>query len=117
MQAKVSDRVGGLKVHYRPNSATLVEPRELNPGYHVVLTGREDQRPKKLWVEISYLFNNKYYTGWVIKEALDLELQHYPPDSIDSNPHIPTLAPSFPWRVVVCVVTGVILAVLAFFVR
>ncbi len=70
IHAKVSERVGGLKVHVRPASSTLVEPKELWPGYHVEIV--DERQRQKLWARINYIWNNHDYSGWVIKEALDV---------------------------------------------
>ncbi len=77
--ARVSDRVGGLKVHSRPGILVLVEPKELWPGYHVELIGKEYQGRQKLWAEVRYLYDSQMRTGWVIKEALDVIEPPKPP--------------------------------------
>ncbi len=71
IHAKVSERVGGLRVHATPNSRKLIQPKELWPGYHVEIAD-EYQGRKKLWARINYIWNNHDYSGWVIKEALDV---------------------------------------------
>ncbi len=92
MRAKISDRVGGVKVHKRPASAILVEPNELWPGYEVN-TLDEYQGKQHVWTKIYYIFNGAPYMGWVIREALDVEIPPTPPDvpKLDpSPPHIPS---------------------------
>ena|SRR5258708_293286 len=90
MRAKISDKVGGVKVHKRPASAILVEPNELWPGYNVEVIG-EYQGKQHLWNKIYYLYNGTPYTGWVISEAIT-ELPPplpVPPDIL--LPHIPAV--------------------------
>jgi hypothetical protein len=86
---RVSDRVGGLRVHQRPNSKKLVEPLELQPGYHVDILSLY-HGGKKIWAEIEYLYNGKYYQGWVIVDALD---PAPPPPYFPPAPEPPPIPP------------------------
>lgn len=91
MKAKVSNRVGGVKVHTRPGSRSLVEPEEMWPGYNVEILDYK-QGKEHLWAQIAYVYNGKDYVGWVIDEALDKEEPpwetKFPPD-VDPSPFDP----------------------------
>src|SRR5262249_12286767 len=49
----------------------LVEPKELWPGYYVTIEA-EEQRPRKRWALVRYIYNSHSYQGWLIRDALEL---------------------------------------------
>lgn len=114
--ARVDDR-GPLKVYY--TMAGKKARHELWPGYHVqiIKTGADDH-----WALISYLFNNKNYHGWVLREGLELV---EPIPTIEDEPFSPMPLPQdpnnglcyFPWigAAAVFTVTVIIVFIWALF--
>lgn len=114
MKAKISNRVGGVKVHKRPASAILVEPDELWPGYEVTVQGHY-QGKQHLWTKIYYIYNGNPYIGWVIDSALDLvrEPPFPPPDVEVPVPDTNLFRPGYWDTLLAAGITAIIAAVLS----